>query len=74
MTRYSGRTSRFDGSLTGLEVEGPNMLSKMAEELRSDPLMAIVSPNYDGREGEGVEPVSDNCAGRYDGTGGIAGF
>ncbi len=31
-------------------------------------------PNYDGRPGEGLEPVADICAGRYDGTGGFAGF
>lgn len=55
---------------------GPDFLSGLAAALRSDPLMAAVSPNYDGREiaGADVQSVRDICAGRYDGTGGLAGF
>ncbi|MGH3942627.1 MAG: glycosyltransferase family 2 protein [Pseudonocardiaceae bacterium] len=53
---------------------GPRFLSGLAAALRGDPLLAAVSPNYDGRDGEGVQYVTDICAGRYDGTGGLAGF
>lgn len=53
---------------------GERFLSGMARELRRDPLLAVVCPNYDGRAGDGVEYVEDICAGRMDGTGGLAGF
>lgn len=55
---------------------GPAFLSGLAQELRHDPLVAAVCPNYDGREGEGHRLcfVTDICADRYDGTGGLAGF
>lgn len=53
---------------------GPRFLSGLAGALRADPLLAVVSPNYDGRAGVGVQQVTDICAGRYDGTGGLAGF
>lgn len=53
---------------------GPGFLEGLGSALRSDPLLAAVSPNYDGRQGEGVQYVSEICAGRYDGTGGLAGF
>lgn len=53
---------------------GDDMLDKLATALRSDPLLAVVSPNYDGRDGSGVEYTDQLCAGRYDGTGGLAGF
>lgn len=55
---------------------GPNFLSGLARALRSDPLAAVASPNYDGRDpgGADLQTVQDICAGRYDGTGGIAGF
>ena len=33
-----------------------------------------VSGNYDGRPGVGVQQVHGICAGRYDGSGGLAGF
>ncbi len=57
---------------------GPRFLSQLAHALRTRPLMAAVSPNYDAGvrgvvEGE-VQLVEDICAGRYDGTGGLAGF
>ena len=53
---------------------GPEFLSGLGQALRSDPLLAAVSPNYDGRSGSGVEYTTDICAGRYDGSGGLAGF
>lgn len=53
---------------------GPRFLSGLAAELRRDPLLAAVSPNYDGRAGDGVQYVNQICADRYDGTGGLAGF
>lgn len=55
-------------------IPGPDMLAGLARTLRADPQLAAVCPNYDGREGSGVEYVEDLCAGRYDGTGGLAGF
>jgi len=36
--------------------------------------LSVACPNYDGRPGVGVEQVHGICAGRYDGTGGLAGF
>ncbi len=55
---------------------GPNFLSGLAKELRGDPNLVAISPNYDERQNHGlkVQYVSDICAGRYDGTGGLAGF
>lgn len=55
---------------------GDRFVQRMAEALDSgSPLLVAVSGNYDGRTGEGlVEEVTDICAGRYDGTGGLAGF
>lgn len=55
---------------------GPRFLSGLARALRHDPLAAVASPNYDGRDAQGADAqtVFDICAGRYDGTGGIAGF
>lgn len=53
---------------------GDAFLSGLAHELRRDPLLAAVSPNYDGRPGDGVQYVREICADRYDGTGGLAGF
>jgi GT2 family glycosyltransferase len=55
---------------------GPNFLSGLARALRYDELAAVVSPNYDDRDpgGADCQVVRDICAGRYDGTGGIAGF
>lgn len=53
---------------------GERFLSGLARELRRDPLLAVVCPNYDGRVGDGVQYVEDICANRYDGTGGLAGF
>lgn len=58
-----------------LEI-GPNFLSGLAKELRADNTLMAVCPNYDGRDSRGVnvEYLQDICAGRYDGTGGFAGF
>lgn len=55
---------------------GPGFLDGLASTLRRFPFVEVVSPNYDGRDlgADEVVPVSDICAGRYDGTGGLAGF
>lgn len=53
---------------------GSRFVQRMVEALRSDPNMVAVSGNYDGRTGPLVQEVDDICAGRYDGTGGFAGF
>jgi GT2 family glycosyltransferase len=54
---------------------GPKFMSTLsaAVEDRSD--VQAVSANYDGRTADtSVVEVTDICAGRYDGTGGLAGF
>ena len=53
---------------------GPRFVPRIVEALRSDQNLVAVSGNYDGRSGDLVEYVTDICAGRYDGTGGFAGF
>jgi hypothetical protein len=53
---------------------GPAFLSSLQATLTGHPELAVVSPNYDGREGDQLVYTSDICANRYDGTGGIAGF
>lgn len=52
-------------------------LSECDTALRNIPSLAAVCPNYDGRtatKARTVVPTSEICAGRYDGTGGLAGF
>ena len=46
----------------------------LADALRADETLVAVCPNYDGRDGEGVERLHGVCGERYDGTGGLAGF
>lgn len=53
---------------------GERFVPRMVEALRSDQNLVAVSGNYDGRTGPLVQEVTDICAGRYDGTGGFAGF
>lgn len=55
---------------------GDNCLSICDEALRHLPQLAAVCPNYDGRTGKprSVVPTREICAGRYDGSGGLAGF
>lgn len=53
---------------------GEEFCRRMSSALHSDPQLVAVSANYDGRDGEGVVPVRGICAGRYDGSGGLAGF
>lgn len=54
---------------------GKCFLSRLAAGLRTDSELVAVSPNYDGRQtDEAVVEVHDICKGRYDGTGGLAGF
>lgn len=49
-------------------------LSRLGRTLRSNPILAVVGPNYDRRPVDGVVMVDGICAGRYDGTGGLSGF
>lgn len=54
---------------------GPRFIHHLAEALRSDRNLVAVSGNYDGRNhAQPVQLVTDICAGRMDGTGGLAGF
>ncbi len=54
---------------------GENMVPAMADALAQHPELAVVSPNYDGREMDvDVDFTTEICADRYDGTGGVAGF
>lgn len=53
---------------------GDEFCARLQAGLYRNRLIAAVCPNYDGRPGAGFEAVGDICAGRYDGTGGFAGF
>lgn len=53
---------------------GPGALDALQGALADDPTLGVVGPNYDGRDGDGVEDVDDIAAGRHDGTGGLPGF
>lgn len=54
---------------------GPKFISGLAKQLRADSRLVAVSPNYDDRPAfEPLQMVKGICAGRYDGTGGLAGF
>lgn len=53
---------------------GEPFVAPLADALRSDDSLIAVCPNYDGRDGEGVERLHGVCGERYDGTGGLAGF
>lgn len=54
---------------------GPGFIAGLEQGLRCSDSLVAVSPNYDGRDFSGdVLPVRGICAGRYDGTGGMAGF
>ena len=62
---------------------GPGFLGALSRALEADPDLVAVSGNYDGRGAgsaalggphEPVQQVTGICAGRYDGTGGLAGF
>lgn len=52
---------------------GPRFCQRLIGGMR-DTAAAAVSGNYDARKVGGVQPVRGICAGRYDGTGGLAGF
>lgn len=52
---------------------GPRFCQRLIGGLRESNAMAV-SGNYDARRVSGVQPVRGICAGRYDGTGGLAGF
>lgn len=54
---------------------GPDFLAGLSDVLRHHPRVLAVCPNYDARPvGDGFEQLHGICAGRYDGTGGLAGF
>lgn len=55
-------------------VPGEEFCARLHAGLYRYRLIAAVCPNYDGRPGVGFEATNDICAGRYDGTGGFAGF
>lgn len=52
---------------------GPQFCQRLVGDLHRSGA-SVVCGNYDGRPGRGVQPVRGICAGRYDGTGGLAGF
>lgn len=52
---------------------GHNFLPGLTKGLRDGQWVAV-GPNYDSRDGEGVQQVRGICAERYDGTGGLPGF
>lgn len=58
-----------------LEI-GPDFVSGLTKPMEQRWPVACVSPNYDGRSLQVgySNVVKDICAGRYDGTGGMAGF
>lgn len=57
-----------------LEI-GPEFCDRLCEGLRYNHKVVAACANYDGRDMENpVEQVWGICAGRYDGTGGFAGF
>jgi GT2 family glycosyltransferase len=56
-----------------LEI-GDRFVANLVGALRSDPTLGAVSANYDNRQIDGIERTDEICAGRYDGTGGFAGF
>ena len=54
---------------------GDGFCGGLAEALRNGPPeLVAVCPNYDGRDGQGVERLQSISANRYDGTGGLCGF
>lgn len=69
------KATRANIALLNDDIEiGPRFLSGLGAALRAQWNIGAVCANYDGREGTGVLPVAEICAGRYDGTGGFAGF
>jgi GT2 family glycosyltransferase len=57
-----------------ITIDGPTFVSSLVHPLRHDPLVGATCANYDARAGTGTQYTEDMCAGRYDGTGGFAGF
>lgn len=54
---------------------GPDFIERLTGKFAVDKNILAVSANYDGRQIDGpVQQVFGICAGRYDGTGGLAGF
>lgn len=52
---------------------GPQFCQRLVADLHRSGATAV-SANYDNRLGRGVQKVHGICAGRYDGSGGLAGF
>jgi GT2 family glycosyltransferase len=53
---------------------GDGCVDVMSQAFAGVPDLVVACPNYDGRDGSGVQFVTDICANTYDGTGGVAGF
>jgi hypothetical protein len=50
-------------------------IGSLASQLNADSSIGLICPNYDSREISGpYQAVSTTCRGRYDGSGGLAGF
>lgn len=57
-----------------VEASG-DTLSELLSELENDKTIGLICPNYDNRDTSGVPvPVTSTCRGKYDGSGGLAGF
>lgn len=52
----------------------PNVEGLPPEQVEQAERLVAVCPNYDGRDGHGIEQLRGVCGERYDGTGGLAGF
>lgn len=69
----ASRSPRFNLAFLNNDIKlGPNFLRTLATALRSDDALVAVCPNYDGRDGEGIERLDGIYAGG-NGTG-LAGF
>ena len=53
---------------------GKDCMTILAAELDKNPNIGLISPNYSGDKFEGEMATNTTCRGRYDGTGGMAGF
>jgi hypothetical protein len=53
---------------------GKDCMTILAAQLDKNPNIGVISPNYSGNKFEGEIATNTTCRGRYDGTGGMAGF
>ena len=82
MWNYGIESALADPDVTAIAILnndldfGPLSMTECAKALTVQPTLAAVCPNYDGRTipPGGVVTTTEICAGRYDGTGGLAGF